>query len=69
MHCLWCGSSRLRTSPLRVSDLPRLFLLQQPVRCHFCNERDYASVFSLRKLKTNRRSPNAESQRRESNAA
>jgi hypothetical protein len=41
MKCLYCGSTMMRTSRLRLADIPRLFLFQYPVRCRFCHERYY----------------------------
>jgi hypothetical protein len=43
-HCDECGSSRFRTSRFRLSDLPRLFLFQSPIRCLDCRRRSHASV-------------------------
>jgi hypothetical protein len=69
MHCLWCGSSKLKISPLQVSDIARLFLMQRPVRCRFCNERYHASIFSAWKLTASEKARSAERRRSESNAA
>jgi hypothetical protein len=66
MHCVWCGSSRLSNSPLKSADIPKLFLLQAPVRCHFCNERYSASLFSVLKLNSAARARRRERQSRES---
>jgi hypothetical protein len=57
-NCGACGSSRLRLSRLRLSDLPRLFAFQYPVRCVSCQERSYASlpqVIELRRKRARRR--------------
>jgi hypothetical protein len=43
-NCAACGSSRLRPSRFRLSDLPRLLAFQYPVRCVSCQERSYASL-------------------------
>ena len=51
MNCTWCGSASLRNSRLRPADLPRLLLLQYPVRCRSCEERYFASVFFAIKLR------------------
>ena len=39
MNCPHCGTPRFRDSILRLTDIPRLFLLQVPVRCLLCRER------------------------------
>ena len=41
MNCHFCGSSRLRYSRFRVSDLPYIFLIRLPVRCRNCQARSY----------------------------
>ena len=43
-NCAACGSSRLRLSRFRLSDLPKLLAFQYPVRCVSCQERSYASL-------------------------
>ena len=55
--CDRCGSSRFRTSRLRLSDLPRLFLFRYPVRCLVCRRRSYAPALWIldRKLKKARK--------------
>jgi hypothetical protein len=58
MKCLHCGSTAIRTSRFRTSDLPRLFLFQYPVRCRICHERDYVDIlmgFNLRQAEKIRR--------------
>ncbi len=50
MKCLWCESSKMRTSRLRMDDLLHLLQLQYPVRCRTCGQRDYASIFICWKL-------------------
>jgi hypothetical protein len=51
MNCRWCGSSSIRTSRLRLADLPRLFTLQLPMRCRSCEERYFANIFSALKFR------------------
>jgi hypothetical protein len=44
MNCPYCGTPKFRTSHVRFSDLPRLALLQFPVRCRLCRERFHVGV-------------------------
>jgi len=44
MKCPHCGATSFRTSRIRLSDLPRLLLLQYPVRCRTCRERDFTGL-------------------------
>lgn len=44
MNCPYCGTPKFRTSRLRFSDLPRLALLQFPVRCRLCRERFHVGM-------------------------
>ena len=44
MNCPYCGTPKFRTSRVRFADLPRLALLQFPVRCRLCRERFYVGV-------------------------
>jgi hypothetical protein len=46
MKCVYCRSSHMRLSRIRLSDFPWFLVLQIPVRCHTCFERVHASVFS-----------------------
>ena len=39
MNCPHCGTPRFADSRIRLGDIPRLFLLQVPVRCLLCRER------------------------------
>jgi len=39
MNCPHCGTPQFRDSRVRLTDIPRLFLLQVPVRCLLCRER------------------------------
>jgi hypothetical protein len=53
-NCDACGSTRFRMSRLRVSDVPRLFILRYPVRCRSCHKRTYASMFWVMEYKQKR---------------
>jgi hypothetical protein len=44
MNCPYCGTPKFRTSRVRLSDVPRLALLQFPVRCRLCRERFYVGL-------------------------
>jgi hypothetical protein len=44
MNCPYCGTPKFRTSRVRFSDLPRLALLQFPVRCRLCRERFHVGL-------------------------
>jgi hypothetical protein len=44
MRCMICGSTKIRISRLRSSDLSRLLILQYPVRCRACYERFYVGI-------------------------
>jgi hypothetical protein len=44
MNCPYCGTPKFRTSRVRFSDIPRLALLQFPVRCRLCRERFYVGL-------------------------
>ena len=44
MNCPYCGTPKFRTSRIRLSDLPRLALLQYPVRCRLCRERFHVGL-------------------------
>ncbi len=54
VQCVYCHSSHMRFSRFRLSDLPRLLLLQVPVRCYSCEERVYASIFSAWNMRSAR---------------
>jgi hypothetical protein len=45
VRCFHCGSSKLRLSRLRSNDFAGLLQLQVPLRCRFCHERFYRSLF------------------------
>jgi hypothetical protein len=44
MNCPYCGTPKFRTSRIRFADIPRLFLLQFPVRCRLCRERFHVGI-------------------------
>ena len=44
MNCPYCGTPKFRTSRVRFSDIPRLALLQFPVRCRLCRERFHVGL-------------------------
>jgi hypothetical protein len=50
--CRHCGMRNFRRSRFRKTDLVRVLLLQYPVRCRECHERDHAFIFDLFKLKS-----------------
>jgi hypothetical protein len=53
MNCPYCGTPKFRTSRLRLSDIPRLALLQFPVRCRLCRERFHVGIsLALNMLKS-----------------
>ena len=41
LSCQVCGLANFRTSHLRLSDLPRLLILQYPIRCAECRTRTF----------------------------
>jgi hypothetical protein len=69
MHCHFCGSPHVRNSHLRPTDLPRLLLMQCPVRCRNCEGRYFASIFGALKLRSQAKARRDERRRRESNSA
>lgn len=52
--CDACGASRFRISRFRLTDLPRLFVLQYPVRCVVCQQRSHGSLNWVLELKRKR---------------
>ena len=44
MNCPYCGTPKFRTSRVRFADIPRLALLQFPVRCRLCRERFHVGI-------------------------
>jgi hypothetical protein len=55
MICNDCGSTWMRPSHLRLSDLRQLFNLKLPVRCRHCMSRSYVPFWRLpSKKKTHR---------------
>jgi len=69
MHCHFCGSPHVRNSHLRPTDLPRLLLMQCPVRCRNCEGRYFASIFGALKLRSQAKARRADRRRKESNSA
>ncbi len=53
-NCYECGATRFRISRLRISDVPRLFILRYPVRCVSCHTRTYASISGIMAYKRKR---------------
>jgi len=45
MNCHFCGSSRLRYTRFRASDLTHLLLIRLPVRCRNCQTRSYVWIW------------------------
>ena len=43
MQCLFCSSSRFQRSRLRPSDAGHLALMEYPVRCLDCRQRQFAN--------------------------
>ena len=50
VHCHACGSRNLRPSRLQLRDFVFLLTFRFPVRCRYCRDRFYASIFSIRKI-------------------
>jgi hypothetical protein len=69
MYCNLCGSPNIRNSRFRPSDLPRLLLMQSPVRCRSCDGRYFAGIFSTSKLRSEAIARRNERRRRESKSA
>jgi hypothetical protein len=44
IHCHDCGSTQIRRSRLRLSDLKKLVLLRYPIRCVACYTRGFAWI-------------------------
>lgn len=61
-HCQLCGSTDLRASRVRAKDVLRLFMLQYPMRCWVCRNREYVSVLKLSKSGPDDGSQSAEAQ-------
>lgn len=51
MNCPHCGTPRFRSSRLSFTDLPRLAMLQVPVRCLLCRERFHIGIFLAFRLR------------------
>jgi hypothetical protein len=45
MNCPSCGTPKFRISRVRLADIPRIALLQYPVRCRLCRERFYVGLW------------------------
>jgi hypothetical protein len=54
LACRNCGVRNFRLSRFRKTDLVRVLLLQFPVRCRECRERDHAFILDILKLKSAR---------------
>jgi hypothetical protein len=52
LFCRYCGTRNFRISHFRRADLLRLLILQYPVRCRECLERDHSFFFDLFSLKS-----------------
>jgi hypothetical protein len=65
LYCCFCGLSKFRTSRFRfqVLDLSRVLLLRLPVRCLNCDERSYAPLWQILKLRSARRARHREHNR------
>jgi hypothetical protein len=50
MLCPNCGIGFLRTSRIRLADLPRLLILRWPVRCSVCADRSYVGLGTAMKF-------------------
>ena len=48
--CPHCGTTRIRSSRMRISDIANLALLRLPVRCCSCLERFHLSIGHARRL-------------------
>lgn len=64
MKCPGCGATDLRTSRLRLSDLPRLLIFQYPIRCRACRERRYTGLLRALHLRRDARARRIEEQAR-----
>jgi hypothetical protein len=53
MNCPHCGTPRFADSRIRLRDIPRLFLLQVPVRCLLCRERFSISMSMASRMRQN----------------
>jgi len=69
MRCHYCESPNVRNSHLRLADLPRLSLLQYPVRCHSCEGRFFGTLWGALKLRTAAKARRDERRRKESESA
>jgi hypothetical protein len=53
IHCRVCGSSNLRVSHFRVSDLAKLMVLRYPVRRRVCRQRGHIPIMQSIRLRRN----------------
>jgi hypothetical protein len=60
MNCPYCGTPKFRTSRIRLADIPRLALLQFPVRCRLCRERFHVGMLLFLHLTQSQRVREAE---------
>lgn len=59
MKCLYCSSTVFRRSKMRDIDLLRLALLEYPVRCLRCSQRQYVSfIMAATSVSSRARHPN-----------
>jgi hypothetical protein len=63
INCLWCESPNVRNSRLRLADLPRLLLLQWPVRCRSCEERYHVNFLAAWRLRMDTKARRTERRR------
>jgi hypothetical protein len=45
LQCHDCGSTQIRRSRIRLTDLKKLIVLRYPVRCAVCYARGFAWIF------------------------
>ena len=48
--CHICGSRAFQFARLRFKDLPHLLVLQYPMRCWVCRDRDYLPLLRVLKI-------------------
>jgi len=51
MNCPFCGSTKVRNSRFRATDIPNSLLLRFPVRCRDCEERIHVSLARAREIR------------------
>jgi len=52
MLCGACKANEMHISKFRRSDVIGLLFLGYPVRCHYCNQRGYASLLDAWRVRT-----------------